>query len=163
MRKVIYLVTGAATLGLLGILAWQSPWTTDAAAIEGQPLQLQEGTAQFRAVELEALAGSVEAANALMDYHSKCHVRENLNPDLTPVEFDRCVKEIGYWTDIALQNGSRVAAQRQTNFLLESSRCSDIYRAEYWYGQFKSYYASDRVFLKSVADHIAEKKRSCRW
>lgn len=163
MRKVIFLGVFLFVFALLGVYAWKALWPAAAPTTISQRLLSDEGSPQFRAVEVEALAGSVAAANALMDYHSKCHIREELSPDQTPDQFRECTNKVGYWTTIALENGSVPAAQRQTNFLLESKKCHDIYRAEFWFNRIRTHLKPDPIFLHSVREEVAEKKKSCTW
>lgn len=161
MRKLA--ISGLVVIAVaLGVVAWRTSSPGVQPAIPNLE-RFHERSPRFRAVELKALAGSIEAANALMEYHSKCHIREDLSPDLTPERFKNCSSTVGYWTTIALENGSLPAAQRHTNFLLESDKCEDVYRAEFWFGRFRQHFRTDRVFLKSVEDQISEKKTTCTW
>lgn len=158
---IAWWVAGTVVL-VLALFAWTAAVRRDTQPAPNLTL-VNEGSPQFRDLELRALAGSVEAAEALMEYHSRCHKREDLSPDLTPLRFKQCSATVGFWTDVALENGSLSAAQNRTNTLLESSNCADTHRAEFWYRKFRSAYEDDPVFLKSVSDQIAEKKSSCRW
>lgn len=162
MQRLTLLGTAGSVIVVLALVAWKVGLPRETPARLNLE-QFNEQSPQFRKVELKALAGSVEAANALMDYHSKCHIREDLSPDLTPKRFKECSSKVAYWTTIALENGSLLAAQRHANGLLDSTKCSDIYRADFWFRKFRPSFSSDRVFLKSVSDQIAEKKQSCRW
>jgi hypothetical protein len=152
----------AVTAVALGVVAWRTSSPDLRPALPNLE-RFSERSPQFRAVELKALAGSIEAANALMEYHSKCHIREGLSPDLTPERFNNCSSAVGYWTAVALENGSLSAAQRHTNLLLESDKCEDIYRADFWFRKFRPQFSTDPVFLKSVSDQISEKKATCIW
>jgi hypothetical protein len=163
MRKVISFGVFLFALLALCAVAWKATWVPASPQVTNQNLQYDEQSPQFRALELKALAGSIEAADMLLDYHSKCHLREGLAPDVEPHQLRECREEVGFWTEIALENGSVTAAQRQANFLLESKMCRDIYRAEFWFRKFHVHFNSDRVFIQTVEDEIADKKKACAW
>jgi hypothetical protein len=118
-----------------------------------------EKSSEWRVLMLKAVKGSVVAADQLMTKYSYCHKME------WPSERERekCLKSLGYWTDIALQNGSTAAAQHYVTDLLGSHKCVDAYRAEFWYKRFKTAYASHPRFLSSVAEEIEMNKAACTW
>lgn len=163
MQKVVFLGVSLVVLVFLCVLFWKTGWVNGVPVSAKKELALREEPSRIRVFELEALAGSVDAADALMVYHSKCHIRDELSPDATPKRFTECADQVRFWTTIALENGSLPAAQRQTNVLLESSRCRDIYRAEFWFKKFRKYFSESKILLKSVQEEIAEKKKSCAW
>ena len=118
-----------------------------------------ENSTQFRQAEIEALAGSTESTDDIIQFYSRCYKR----PGFTAKRERECIDRFEYWIKVGLENGSPVAAQRQTVSILQTNSCYEVYRAEHLYGKFKQYFQSSPDFLKSVAAEISEKKKACVW
>jgi hypothetical protein len=154
MRPIAASIIALGTMGLILLAACDSSREAPAPAS-----QVNDMSAEFRALEISALAGSSEDAFRLLHRFATCHKR----PDATKELLKSCLQRLQFWTQVAVENGNAAAAQRHTAVLLRSVDCRDIYRAQFWYGKFADYYSDDPVFLKSVRQQIDERKRDCRW
>lgn len=114
--------------------------------------------ASSEALARQALAGSIPAAERMMEIY-RC-------PEMgfrTKAEEKDCYSALEYWTAVALENGSPVAAQTKTTLLLYSDRCEDIYRAEYWVPRFKEAFPGHPDLASDTNAEIEQKKRTCTW
>lgn len=121
--------------------------------------RFDESSPETRRLMLSAVEGSADSAAQLMEKYTKCH--KMAWP--TEKERARCLDSLRFWTSIALENGSAQAAALQTASLLGSKKCVDAYRAEFWYNRFREAFREHQVYLKSLAEEIADNQKSCTW
>lgn len=112
-----------------------------------------------RKLVIQALQGSPEAASKLISIYDDCLGRADSDDKLS----DFCWREVRRWTEVGLQNGSSLAAQMKVNELLQSTKCDDLYRAEYWLMRYRRTGAGNEMMWKADASSIEKKRRSCSW
>lgn len=158
MRRPVIYSLAAGMLGCLA-LAYFVPRSMGESENEARLDQIDERSSLFRSVEINALSGSIESTDNLIEFYSGCHHR----PHFTPAREKECISKFEYWTKTGLENGSPVAAQRQMSALLISNSCYDVYRAEYLYTKIRDYFRSSPSLLESAAEEISRKKQGCAW
>lgn len=112
-----------------------------------------------RELVLQAIRGSPDAASELIMVHDECLGHADADQE----RGNFCWQEVKKWVEIGLQNGSPLAAQMKVNELLQSRKCLDIFRAEYWLIRYRRAGAGNEMMWKSDAASIDRKKRSCTW
>jgi hypothetical protein len=117
--------------------------------------RVDKDSPKIKALMLEAVKGSPQAAADLAEMYGHCH-----KSGLTGSALNACFASSSYWTNIAVENGSYVGIGYRIGDLITTKRCIDAYRAEFWYNKLIAM-RPDRKPVDGLLEDIRAAEQNC--